>query len=111
MKARSDFVTNSSSTSYIIVDRRQDKSKPIDIKITLTENLKALAEKIKLEHVVRLVNEEDIDLVTSEIEKGNDVYILDGDSGCSGIPHMLYENGIDIIEFPDGVEPLTGSGF
>jgi hypothetical protein len=117
MKRKADFITNSSSTSFIITSNDEkllkvpmtievDLNQYIDKKITTIEELK----KYWLED--RYEDEEDEEYIKckKKIEAGDIVYCLHCSDEDDPLEAVLCREGINNLNMPKGITIITGEG-
>lgn len=116
MKTKLSFVTNSSSTSFIIGDL--DKANKVEVTVKIKVNLlDFLRETLTtLEDLDRYFDYWEDDSVEYQeckkiIKKGGVVYILRVATDCSSpIEWLLCNNGIEDLDLPDNIVVIYGKG-
>lgn len=123
MKLRNSFVTNSSSSSFIISSKSKDNKiqlilevdldKSADKKITTIEELNEYADynwdynpnDPKSDDYMK----EEYDKMKKAIEDGNILFELWGSNESDDpLQQFIYYNGLDTVKLPDGAKVLFG---
>lgn len=118
MKIRNGFVSNSSSSSFIIAAPASEKPS-IKVEIDLA---RAVDTVISTEEELRKYisnrwcsdweEEEDVMVLFSksleQINNGNSIYILNACNDGDGIEQFLYENGLDSVVLPKDTTIILG---
>jgi len=119
MKIKTDFVTNSSSTSFILSKdkNKDDKSIKITIEMTIEDLFKSITQYSIIkdkedldEYILRDCyesNKNEIRQKYSELlDKEKEILILSFDSDEGGIQSVIRDNP-ESIKFEDGIEIIT----
>ena len=116
MKIKADFVTNSSSTNFILASKEPLK----DVEMCITVDMSKFVEDTieNLEQLERYAHENDMDEddpdiidMRAAIKEGKKIYLLSvSDDDLSGVEAYLCRNGLDDVVFPQGVDVIQGDG-
>jgi len=126
MKLKIDFVTNSSSSSYILADKRKDKKSEITLSITVDDILKILDNK-KFKNMNDLNNYfeesygedylsnkyalEKFNKMAEIIRNDGEVIILEVRRNDNPLSDYLYSNRLNSIVFPEGIEVIDSNNY
>jgi len=112
MRIKVDFVTNSSSTSFIVADYRKDAGKlPLEISIKIDLMDHETETLITEEQVKKYFGDDDVEKPYLEvIRKGGKVRIFTVSNEGDPVEGFLQDKGILQDDMPDGVEVLQGEG-
>ena len=122
MKTRTGFVSNSSSSSFIIAAKKRDKL-TVTVEINLGDFVTEIisTEKELVAYILERNGEETLeealkseytkeqyDQMLAAIKAGKEVYIGDvGSEGENGLELMIYQNGLGSCNVPDKIEILS----
>lgn len=108
MKIRNGFVSNSSSSSFIIADYRKGTAKKDKVKLIIEIDLAKYMDDFDLGELEWL-DDEDKKKIKDAIAKGAKIKeIRASNENGDGIEYMLYENGLEEGQLPEGIELLYG---
>ena len=113
MKVKYDFITNSSSTNFIISvpNRSVDLNTSISIPVNLGNYI---TKTFTTEEEVRKYYGNDLEYegneIINEIKKGKIVHILTCSDQEDSVETVLCENGLDDVKIPKDVKVLRGNG-
>ena len=112
MKVKLEFVTNSSSTSFVIADYRKDADKVlVEYDWGTIDLLKALRSEKMEDYEDFEYNHHEDEQVKEAFEKGATVYILHADDNGRGILEAGFcRCGIEDAKVPEGVVVIKGEG-
>ena len=116
MKCKGDFVTNSSSVSFILGQLKEKDPLKIEVKVSVDLSRYIEEEFHTLEAFEEAMgnawySEEEQKQMRSILEKGGKVYVLDvEDQSGDPIEAMLCQEGLDVIDVPEGLIVIRGAG-
>jgi len=120
LRFKGDFVTNSSSTSFIISAKktldREEMNAKIEISINLNDYIcKTLStEKEVIDYFCEDESYFDSDrgiIIREELKKGNVIHILNVSDEEGGIESILYSEGLDSVKMSKGIKVIFGGGY
>jgi hypothetical protein len=112
VKTKLDFVTNSSSTNFIVADYRMREGEvPIDISIKVNLMDHETEVFTTEEQVKEYFCDEEVEKPYLEvIRKGGKVRIFTVSHAADPVEEFIQDRGITQKDMPDGVEVIHGEG-
>jgi len=100
MKIKNDFITNSSSTSFIISSKGELKRMEYKIEIDLLSLRHTVIKNMEDLSNISYLEDDDRNDIVSHINKGETVYYFYlATDDCDAVGSFIIDNGIDIKNF------------